>query len=63
MTEHEQNLHDLYAGMAMIGMLAMNRSVSYALAKEAYDMAELMLEVRGERLDNHTHTAVVSADT
>ena len=49
MNEHESNLYDLYAGMAMMGMLSAGKYVGEGVAKEAYDMADLMLDIRQER--------------
>lgn len=49
MNEHESNLYDLYAGLAMMGMLSAGKYVGEVVAKEAYDMADLMLDIRQER--------------
>jgi len=47
MTEHESNLLDLYAGMAMLGMVT--KGHYHDIAKPAWEIAEEMLKRRKER--------------
>lgn len=54
MTEHESNLLDLYAGLAMMGMLAHGGNPKHMvqLAHQSFDMADTMLLVREEILED-----------
>ena len=47
MSEHEQNLRDLAAMFAMMGMLASGRDPD-TLAEDAYFVADEMMEVRNK---------------
>ncbi len=59
MNEHESNLYDLYAGMAMMGLIARESTGAFnfethskdpwRVALWAHDVAEQMLRVRTER--------------
>lgn len=51
MTEHESNLHDLYAGLAMLGLLVKGEHTVYALTSMAYNIADNMLAARKESLN------------
>jgi len=61
MTEHESNLYDLYAGLAMQGLIARESTGAFnfetchndpwRVALWAYDVADQMLRVRKERVD------------
>lgn len=61
MTEHESNLLDLYAGMAMMGLIARESTGAFnfetypndpwRVALWSHDVAEQMLRVRKERAD------------
>lgn len=48
MNEHESNLHDLYAGLAMIALLnkAPKSVTPEEMAYVAYEQADAMLQVR-----------------
>lgn len=60
MTEHERNLYDLYAGLAMVGWVMNGDYTSeVAIANRAHDLAEQMLRIRKERHeDSETDMAV-----
>lgn len=50
MSEHEQNLYDLYAGLAMVGWVMNGDYTSeVAIANRAHDLAEQMLRIRKAR--------------
>jgi hypothetical protein len=51
MNEHESNLHDLYAGLAMIALLnkAPKSVTPEEMAYVAYEQADAMLQVRKSR--------------
>lgn len=51
MNEHEQNLRDLAAMFAMMGLLTRGDTDLNWLAKDAYDFAEQLMVVRGERMN------------
>lgn len=67
MTEHESNLHDLYAGMAMMGLIARESTGAFnfetcpndpwRVALWANDVADQMLRVRKDRADAKTQTS------
>ncbi len=48
---HDENLFDLYAGLAMLGMIAADRfrSPSEAAARTAFDYAAFMMNERNQR--------------
>jgi hypothetical protein len=49
MDEHERNLHDLYAGLAMMGLVTRYGDVEpVELAHKSFDIADTMLKVRKE---------------
>lgn len=49
MTEHERNLFDLYAGLAMLGILVRHSNVEDSrVAAASFDMASAMLRMRKE---------------
>ena len=49
MTEHEQNLYDLYAGLAMIGWVLNGNFSDAGIANRAHNLAEHMMQVRKAR--------------
>jgi hypothetical protein len=49
MTEHESNLLDLYAGMAMMGWIMNGDYREETIPYMAHDIAQHMLQVRKER--------------
>lgn len=49
MTEHESNLLDLYAGLAMMGWIINGDYGTNTIPHMAHDVAEQMLRVRKER--------------
>ena len=59
MTEHESNLHDLYAGLAMVGLIARESTGAFnfetchddpwRVAEWSFDVADQMLRARKER--------------
>jgi hypothetical protein len=59
MNEHESNLYDLYAGLAMMGLIARESTGAFnfethdkdpwRVAQWSHDVAEQMLRVRQER--------------
>jgi len=51
MNEHESNLFDLYAGLAMSGFLASGHNNMFKVSYLAFDMAEQMMIERKERLN------------
>lgn len=53
MTEHEQNLCDLAAMFAMMGLLARRDTNLNWLAGDAYDFAEQLMIVREERVNKN----------
>lgn len=55
MGEHERNLYDLYAGMAMMGMLAHkgnDLNELHTLTHQAFGIADMMLLAREEILED-----------
>lgn len=64
MDESEKNLHDLYAGMAMMGLIARESTGAFnfetcpndpwRVALWAFDVAEQMIRVRKERASHTT---------
>jgi len=48
---HDENLFDLYAGLAMLGMIAADRfrSSPEAAARTAFDYAAFMMNERNQR--------------
>ena len=50
MTEHESNLHDLYAGFAMLAMVMRKDKGFEDIAYNASQQADAMLAVRTNRL-------------
>jgi hypothetical protein len=46
MTEHESNLHDLYAGLAMLAMVMRKDKDVTDIATHAFQQANAMLEAR-----------------
>ena len=58
MTEHESNLHDLYAGLAMMGLMVKYGDIEpVELAHKSFDIADTMLSVREDvlkRSEEHT---------
>lgn len=51
MTEHESNLYDLYAGLAMVGWVINGDYSEKVIPHMAFDIADQMLRVRKERID------------
>ena len=51
MTEHESNLHDLYAGLAMVGLIINGHVHIKHIPIMAQELADNMLNVRKERAD------------
>lgn len=49
MSEHESNLHDLYAGFAMMAMVMRKDKDVGAIAHTAHEQATAMLEERTNR--------------
>jgi hypothetical protein len=49
MNEHESNLHDLYAGFAMMAMVMRKDKGFQDIAFNAHEQANAMLEERGNR--------------
>ena len=49
MTDHESNLHDLYAGFAMMAMVMRKDKDVGAIAHTAHEQATAMLEERTNR--------------
>lgn len=49
MTEHEQNLYDLYAGLAMVGWVMNGDFSEAAIAYKSHALAEHMMQVRKAR--------------
>lgn len=49
MTEHERNLYDLYAGLAMVGWVINGSYSDAGIAKKSHELAEQMLRTRKER--------------
>jgi hypothetical protein len=49
MTDHESNLHDLYAGFAMLAMVMRKDKDVGAIAHTAHEQATAMLEERTNR--------------
>ena len=49
MNEHESNLHDLYAGFAMLSMVMRKDKDVGAIAHTAHEQATAMLEERTNR--------------
>lgn len=67
MTEHESNLYDLYAGMAMMGMLSSGHPTTYSgdIARTAHEMARAMIEERAHAKTEATpepHMAVPNVE-
>lgn len=62
MTEHEQNLHDLYAGLAMMGMISSGHPTAYTeeIARTAHEMAAAMIKERANAKDQATATSDVA---
>lgn len=60
MTEHEQNLKDLAAMFAMMGMLASGRDPD-TLAEDAYFVAAEMMEAREAQINNTEETQGIAA--
>ena len=60
MSDHKQNLTDLAAMFAMMGMLANGRDDD-TLALDAYDVAEEMMIVREERFAGHSDDEGIAA--
>ena len=66
MDEHERNLHDLYAGLAMQGLIIRHDMGAFnfercpndpwRVAEWAHDVAEQMLRVRKERVREREET-------
>lgn len=56
MTEHESNLYDLYAGLAMVGWMINGDYSEKVIPHMAFDMAEEMIRLRKERADGKTKT-------
>lgn len=56
MNEHESNLYDLYAGMAMMGILSAGHPTTYSgeIARTAHEMARAMIEERANAKDQAT---------
>jgi hypothetical protein len=46
MTEHESNLHDLYAGFAMLAMVMRKDKDMESIATHAFQQANAMLDAR-----------------
>jgi hypothetical protein len=49
MTDHESNLHDLYAGFAMLAMVMRKDKDVGAIAHTAHEQATAMIEERTNR--------------
>lgn len=49
MNDHESNLHDLYAGFAMMAMVMRKDRGDETIAHNAFELASAMLEERGSR--------------
>jgi len=49
MTEHESNLHDLYAGFAMMAMVMRKDKDRESIAFNAHEQAAAMIEERNSR--------------
>lgn len=49
MTEHESNLHDLYAGFAMMAMVMRKDKGFQDIAFHAFEQADALLEERNSR--------------
>jgi hypothetical protein len=49
MTDHESNLHDLYAGFAMMAMVMRKDKDVGAIAHTAHEQATAMIEERTNR--------------
>lgn len=60
MTEHESNLLDLYAGMAMMGLIINGDYTITTIPHMAHDVAEHLLEVRKERANARQAEEAVS---
>ena len=50
MNEHESNLYDLYAGLAMVGWIINGDYSVHTIPHMAHDVAEQMMKVRKERV-------------
>ena len=57
MTEHESNLLDLYAGLAMMGWIMNGDYSEETIPYMAHDIAQHMLQVRKDRADAKTQTS------
>ena len=55
MSEHDQNLTDLAAMFAMMGLLARGETHVAKITSDAYDLAEEMMIVREERMGQDDH--------
>lgn len=53
MNESDQHLKDLFAGMAMLGMLSAGKDPAYTtdLVTSAYEVADAMMDKRQERIE------------
>jgi hypothetical protein len=57
---NDQDLTDLFAGMAMQGLLAKGHDPSQRVVNFAYDMAELMVQERELRRQGPDHSGIAS---
>jgi len=59
MNEHEDNLRDLAAMFAMMGMLASDRPARN-IPEHAYDLADAFMEIRAERLADEVEDGIAA---
>jgi hypothetical protein len=57
---NDQDLTDLFAGMAMQGLLAKGHDPSQRVVNFAYDMAELMVQERALRQQGPENSGIAS---
>lgn len=53
MNDHERNLFDLYAGLAMVGWIINGDYSERAIPQMAFDTAKEMMKLRTERVSEH----------
>jgi len=56
LNEHESNLFDFYAGLAMMGWMINGDYSEKVIPHMAFDIAEEMIRLRKERVDGKTKT-------
>jgi hypothetical protein len=52
MDERERDLYDLYAGLAMMGLITKNGYVAYDQVHMSFEAARMMVEARREAITN-----------